>query len=384
MKLNSIQLLRAVAASLVVYHHFVTQPISNKVSSWQQNFYHLKNFGCIGVDLFFVISGFIIMYVANKYIGFTEGIQFLIRRYCRIVPIYYITTLLFLGVLLVLKFFKIFDFDSSYETLGNSLADSFLILPTTEKLWSFSPLLKVGWTLSFEWLFYLFFFITIIFKVKHKLSCLMCLIVSLVVSGQNLTSLDFRLIFLSNPILLEFLLGVMVCWIYLKYDRMPLYIAASCLVIGVSTYIFLIFYGFGYIWNHMNVLSGLLSLERFLLWGLPSSFIVMGCVFLEKSHRLNRIWNNPWVQLIGDASYSIYLVHPILFLLVVLPFEKVSSQLSIDIVILIQTLIAIICSVAFYILVEKPLLRFIYHHGLWIHSLRTEGNTTSLESSKTY
>jgi peptidoglycan/LPS O-acetylase OafA/YrhL len=70
MKINSIQYLRAIAATLVVYVHSLNF-IGNGNSN-QANFYFLKNFGAIGVDLFFVISGFIITYVSDNFNGFKD------------------------------------------------------------------------------------------------------------------------------------------------------------------------------------------------------------------------------------------------------------------------------------------------------------------------
>jgi exopolysaccharide production protein ExoZ len=65
MKLNSIQYLRAIASILVVYCHAIDIQVYFGISR-QQNFYYLQNFGAIGVDLFFVISGFIITYVSRN------------------------------------------------------------------------------------------------------------------------------------------------------------------------------------------------------------------------------------------------------------------------------------------------------------------------------
>ena len=156
-KLNSIQALRAAAAILVVYHHILNQNTGN-ATSWQQNFYHLRNFGSIGVDLFFVISGFIIMYVANTYTGLRESINFLVKRFCRINPVYYVATLFFVLVLII---FQMSGMNmaplSSSSKIVNSLYNAILIIPTNGNIESFSPLLTVGWTLSFEWLFYILF-----------------------------------------------------------------------------------------------------------------------------------------------------------------------------------------------------------------------------------
>src|SRR4051812_12308594 len=98
MRLNSIQFLRALAVLLVVYVHAADKHLS--AASFQQNFYFLKNFGAIGVDIFFNISGFIISYVASKYMGLWEGLGFLKKRFFRINPVYYLASLALLALLL--------------------------------------------------------------------------------------------------------------------------------------------------------------------------------------------------------------------------------------------------------------------------------------------
>lgn len=365
MKLKSIQFLRAVAAILVVYQHFVNQPLNNVVSL-QQNFYQLKNFGSIGVDLFFIISGFIIMYVANKHIEVLEGIQFLIKRYCRIVPMYYIATLLYLCVLLFLKKWGIYTIyvSSQFEVI-RSLSDTILIIPTSGDMYSFSPLLIVGWTLSFEWLFYIFFFVLILMGVKRKLFYIIGLISMLCLLGVIFNFNDLRLIFLTNPIMLEFLLGVTICWFYLKNNTIPFFVGLGCLLLGLASCIVLIIYGFGDIWHYENILSGHLSFKRFLVWGIPSSLIVTGCISLEKNKKLNFIWKNSWLQLAGDASYSIYLFHLIIYYLFLLLFKHINYFLPIDVIIIFQSLFAVICSIVFYKIVERPLLRIIGKSKLW-------------------
>lgn len=356
MKLNSIQFLRAVAATLVVYQHFVNQGAAN-VESWQKNFYHLKNFGCIGVDLFFVISGFIIMYVANEYTGVRSGFHFLLKRFIRINPIYYIATLLFLLALLIINELGYpNNYVSSYQKIITSLVDTLLIIPTVGDVESFSPFLLVGWTLSFEWCFYLLFFLLILCGVQRKTLFLIILLPLLSILAYFIKPSDFRLIFLTNPILLEFLMGVIICSIYLKKVSIPTYIGVICLFLGIISYILLIIFGFGDVWNYYGVLGGFLSLQRFLLWGLPSTLIVAGCVFLEKNKVFNRVWNNHWIVLAGDASFSIYLFHPILFALNMLLFTKLGYFAPVDTMIVLQVITAIVISIGFYNVVEKPLL----------------------------
>jgi exopolysaccharide production protein ExoZ len=154
MKLNSIQFLRAVAVTLVVYAHSIDLTMQFGKSR-QQDFYYLNNIGCIGVDLFFVISGFIITYVARNYSGTDQGLKFLQKRFYRINPIYYIASGLFIAVLIA----RLGGINSLYAVklklnLVPSIIDTLWIIPTSGSSLP-TPLLLIGWTLSFEWLFYI-------------------------------------------------------------------------------------------------------------------------------------------------------------------------------------------------------------------------------------
>lgn len=87
-KLYSLQYLKAIAALFVVYSHTISF-IGNGNSS-QSNFYYLKSFGAIGVDIFFVICGFIIAYISKDFIGKSDAKEFLIKRVIRINPSYFL------------------------------------------------------------------------------------------------------------------------------------------------------------------------------------------------------------------------------------------------------------------------------------------------------
>lgn len=362
MKLNSIQFLRAVAALMVVYDHSMTLQNSYG-ASYQQNFFELSRFGCIGVDLFFVISGFIITFVANNYQGKSQGLYFLEKRFYRINPIYYILTLTALAINLIQNIQPI---SLSIKTLFDSL----LIVPIKGDINDHNLLLGPGWTLIFEWLFYLLFFFIILLKVRHTVLFLIGIIILLVICGRIFKPTDLRLTIITNPIMLEFLLGCIICYIYLTVKRISVLIGFSCLLIGVVSYVYMIIFGFGDVWYYKFVLSGSLSVNRFLIWGIPSSLIVAGCIFLEKNGRLSRIWNNKYALLSGDASYSIYLMHFIVLKLLRLLYKKTGNFLPSDAMIWVQFFIAVAFSIWFYKLVEKPLLQ--YMHKNWI------GNNTSI------
>jgi exopolysaccharide production protein ExoZ len=375
MKLNSIQFLRAVATLLVVYNHSIILQKIYSVS-WQQNFFHLETFGCIGVDLFFVISGFIITYVANNYVGLKKGMHFLMKRFWRINPIYYIACLLCLVVYLLQLWANKIPIESSLKNTISSFTDSILIIPTAEHINLYTPLLAVGWTLAFEWLFYLFFFILILCKAKHKTLLLPCLILLSVACGLLLHSNDLRLIFLTNPIMLEFVLGVIICQLFLKCKKIPVYIGVGCLGAGLISYILLIIFGFGNVSYHISVIVGKVSATRFLIWGIPSSLIVAGCLFLDKNGRLNRLFNNKLAMLIGDASYSIYLLNLTIFNFLIIVYIKTGFFLPADAMIWIQMLFAVVISIGFYRLVEKPLIQ---HMPIYMQNITQDLRSPSLQ-----
>jgi exopolysaccharide production protein ExoZ len=352
-KLNSIQFLRAVAVLLVVYEHSMDAQIVYGVSA-QQKFYHLNGFGCIGVDLFFVISGFIITYVANKYRGLDDGLHFLEKRFWRINPVYYIATMLCLGVILLQLQA---DHNSFPKNIFSSLMDTILLIPTNSEIINFSPLLIIGWTLSFEWLFYVIFFFLIASNVKQKTLALSIVFLLLIGTGQLIKPDDLRLQFITNPILLEFLLGVIICQFYIKGTKVPTWAAATVLIIGLTSYILLIRFGYGNVWYYQFTINGEASLNKFLFWGIPSACIMFGCIFIEKNGLFRHLFDNKLSLLLGDASYSIYLIHFTLFSGLHLIYRKAGFFLPADYMIWLQMIFGVGIALLFYKWIEKPLLK---------------------------
>ncbi|NII27757.1 acyltransferase [Pseudoflavitalea sp. X16] len=355
MKLGSIQFLRGMAATLVVYAHSIdlTQRYGKP---WQGRFHYLSDVGCIGVDLFFVISGFIITYVAGKYTGASEGTQFLQKRFYRINPIYYIASIVYILSLMIRSWMAHKTYPIWSEKFINSALDTLMVIPLGD---GYSPLLMIGWTLSFEWLFYILFFLTILTRVKRKILLLSAIIGVLILLRYVLRPTDLRFAFITNPIMLEFLTGVLLCQLYLHLKKIPVWIPVLLLVVGIAGYVVLVFYNNPLIAAIMPIMNGSLSLDRFLYWGLPSGCIAAGCIFLDKAGKLNRLWNNRFSMLLGDASYSIYLVHFTAFSLLGILYRQVGFFLPPDLSIFFQVLVALGISIAFYWWVEKPLLKWL-------------------------
>lgn len=138
---DSIQALRGLAALFVVFQHV-----------------RFLNFGAFGVDIFFCISGFMIMFTTEKSTKY-----FFRKRLVRILPLYYLMTLgTYLSLLLFPSMFQQTRHDFSY------LAKSLLFIPFDIGSGAIQPLVRIGWTINCEMLFYLLFFIAFHISMKYR------------------------------------------------------------------------------------------------------------------------------------------------------------------------------------------------------------------------
>jgi exopolysaccharide production protein ExoZ len=356
MKLGSIQFLRAIAAILVVYAHSIDLQVQY-THSFQQNLYYLQDFGAFGVDIFFVISGFIISYSADRYKGGREGMQFLIKRFKRVNTVYYLATLLLLVTYIpsiFIRHTRVIPFDIILKSL--------VLLPVFDKGTFIDTILFPAWTLSFEWLFYLFFFWAIVSRTRSKERFLALLISALVITGflfNRFKGGNYQLSFITNPILLEFLLGIGLYGCYTKMN-IPKKMAITFLVTGSCICCYEIIKGYGTISLAYNTLDGSQSFIRFIKWGIPAGLLVAGCIFLEKARCGISFWNSRPIALLGDASYSIYLVNYTVNGLCAAVYMRAGFFLNPDLAVGLQLLLAISGGILFYKAVEKPLLKLLH------------------------
>lgn len=271
MKLHALQYLRAVAALAVVYSH-----ISIQVDGYKQ---YLADVGSFGVDIFFVISGFIMVYISKPT---DKPMAFMINRVRRVVPLYWFFTFLMAGILLILpNVFKATVFQ--WDTLLLSLT----FIPH----WSVAhdgfvwPIVAPGWSLIFEMYFYSVFALSLLLAQRFRLLFVIVVIstVFLLATLMNTGESAFYRFF-AKSMVFEFILGMLLAVAWKRGFTLP-----------SSTCWYLLALGFSIL---------LLSLPgpRIVEYGIASLIIVAACLFIN-------VKEYSWGVLLGDSSYSLYLSH---------------------------------------------------------------------------
>ena len=283
--LISIQILRAVAAWLVVYHHYM---------STLHNDERYTQLAILGVCIFFVISGFVMFHsLSNKACSAKE---FFVRRLIRIVPAYWFYT--FLTVLLSLIYAKEFLYDN--WNLTSLIASLFFIGAKVPYGLVYFPLLVVGWTLIFEIFFYVLLSLCIwIFGRFSFLACIFALIaLPLVWDKQWICAL-----LISNKVLWWFVYGIALGYVYIKLKNVShllLYFVGVALLILDAT---LLLHGQKFD-KHLQVVGGLNPFLAFLLIGSGLCFEPVLSKIRINAFRILRY--------LGDISYSTYLSHTLI------------------------------------------------------------------------
>jgi len=269
--LYSIQYLRALAVLAVVSYHAGQWVLSPVVV------------GAAGVDIFFIISGFV-MWTAT-WNQPADPLEFLRRRVVRIVPLYWLATVaLALGVLLMPGVIP------NVTLQGAHLAKSLLFIPHVNPQGYPFPFLAVGWTLNYEVIFYLAFAAALSAGREHRLAVLTWILAPLACLGMIYVPL-YHLF--ANPMLLQFLAGAVIARLWIQRALPSPRVGLVLALIG----------GLALVGTHWLGAQPDHFIRPF-LWGAPSACLVLGLVAAEPI--LPRI---AALRHLGDASYSIYLVH---------------------------------------------------------------------------
>lgn len=328
---------------LVVHAHAVDIIQRYGLNAKQIKWGYLENFGAIGVDIFFVISGFIIAYITKDMSSKEDAMHFIKKRFARIYPLYLCITI----ILILPSLPKI-----------EVLIKNFILIPFFDTPNSFIlPTISVAWSLSFELFFYCVILISILVaKKKHLLfTALFLILISTV--GSILKLKETHVQFLFNPIFLEFVLGMIVCEINFIVAEKKVVIAFFLIALATSFYTLLICFGYKNVSELPISIFGNKGLLRVVLWGIPSTILVAGFVFLEENKKY-RIFENKFLNLIGNASYSIYLTHILSFTIFIKLCSRKIETVNGDLLIFLLMCFAATGGVLIYLFLEKPLLIF--------------------------
>ncbi|MET3835921.1 exopolysaccharide production protein ExoZ [Brevundimonas sp. UYEF29] len=295
----------------------------------------LENFGAVGVDVFFVISGFIIATTTQGQTGVGAAGAFLWRRLRRVAAIYWLLSLpILIGM-------------ARGGTLSPEVAvATFLFWPFSGLEMTF-PALGPGWTLCFEMLFYAGFGLAIVGGRRVGWG-LIGAYAAMLAAGLVVAAPVLR--FWGAPIILEFLLGVGIAWVWRSAPRRLGVWAVWLAMLGFG--LGLVF-GYGGIDDVRALNDPWNGLRRALIWGLPSALLVFGVVRTDRAPgRLSQA-----AAFMGDASYSIYLVHVLVIRALGRMFESGMVALPGDAVVGLTVIASLAAGAVVHVWIERPLLR---------------------------
>jgi peptidoglycan/LPS O-acetylase OafA/YrhL len=332
-RLDALQGVRGIAALLVVVAHSVEN--FNEVEGETTRSFLADACGILGVNTFFVISGFLMIYVHGDEFGQSKAPRnYYSRRMARILPLYWAFTLVY-AIRYIL----------SDDATWLDVMRSFLFVPYRDDAGLWQPVLHQGWTLNYEMLFYLFFGLSLFFArgVWMVFTIFAALVLSHAVFGYT-DSLG-PLFFWSEPIILYFLAGL-VLGLLRRRVNWGLSFAAA----GASSMVVLFVFVLSVAKFH--------TAPHFFAFALPiTSIMIVSLVALAREDA-DRAWPRRFADLLGNISYSVYLSH----LLVIAPAAKIILGRLFPDMPLPVFLVLMLCATAIfgylvYKLVEKPLIK---------------------------
>ncbi len=290
----NLQVLRAVAAILVFFYHSEIYWKSVLPSTW------LFNLGLAGVDVFFVLSGYIM--AATTASRDVTAASFLSHRIFRIIPLYWVVTLLF-----TLLFFLGFNPVGVTELTPEYLAKSLFFIPFLRG-GAAEPIVTVGWTLNYEIFFYLIFSLCLLIPGMRARHPAVVMLILLALLPRVFGSQNFYAIYYGNPIMLEFCFGIASyhCLKWMGTNFKPKWMPAFAAVFLLTSLVLFFTPTLGL--SEIEATQGSLASAyiRPFTWGLAGFFAVLSAVILE---RVRLVWHRFGLVEIGNASYSIYLIH---------------------------------------------------------------------------
>jgi len=334
--LLNLQFLRGIGALLVVADHAIARLVKHGgyPSAYEQLAWRV---GTVGVEVFFAISGFIMVYTMGDLFGRSENAgQFLRRRFLRIAPLYYLTTAAMIAMVVLLKH----EPPPALSELARSLA----FIPYWSAPGMLRPVYELGWTLNWEVFFYLLFAAAMLLPLRIGLPLVLAVLAMLAGGGQFAPDgematgqLGALAAFYADPIALYFALGVVIAVLHRRWgarqtrapDLLLCAVAGAALLIaGISAQI-------------PDLLAALLAVAL--------ASLLRGAAPAPRWGAICRV--------LGDTSYAVYLTHsfilgPICAAFVKLPFR---GPMVIVIEVVIAWCMALILAWLTWRYVERPI-----------------------------
>jgi len=304
------------------------------------DFETLNALGGFGVDLFFVISGFVMTYITWNEPRSSSAIwPFLKRRLVRIMPIYWLYTLFLVALGLALP--RLFTQTIDIATVILSL----LLIPYTPVGANPAPILAVGWTLSFEMYFYGLVALGLLFPRRPFIIGMGIYFIACVTASFFYEFSSPIISLATNTLILEFYFGVLIAVAYMRYGKIDEKIGLCGLVVAIPTLALVTYFNAPF---HL----------RGIIWGVPAAGFV--CWFISREQK-NMFMRKAIWQKLGASSYTIYLTHCILlaalgrfgYSLGLMP------RIPTDFYIILTSAICIAIGHGLFLTVEQPLGRFV-------------------------
>lgn len=339
--IGNLQILRLVAAAMVLFGHLNHEVLKKPALAagfvpFQPIWWHC------GVDIFFVVSGFIMALITRDSFGRPGAAgRFLRARIIRLVPMYWLfTTLTLLAMMLVPGEMR------HHTTDWQQVLGSYTFVPLTMNAdGAPRPVMILGWTLNYEMLFYVIFACAMRLDRRRGLVAVAVTLLTLAAVGLIFPlPLPFKV--WCDPIVLEFLLGIGLQGLWRRFGPLPTWAGLALVAQG---YLAMAAFMAGGIANHFDAWR--------LIWGgVPAAMIATGVLLLREPPvpgPIKRIFMAG-----GDASYALYLSHPFILSAVALVCAQ-AGLVSAPLYLGIAFVACVGFSGIFYRKCEKPLLQLL-------------------------
>lgn len=330
-KIHSIQFLRFVAASLVVLFHAHLAISSRLLPSPADDYeLYLFGFGAVGVHIFFVISGYIMVLTNSQSGKRFDAPRFFKKRIIRIYPIYWLLAALYILVNSIIGV--------SYDFSAYELVAALLLIPGNAPL-----IIGPAWTLSFEMYFYLIFGVAMLIGLFRGIFLLSVFFFLMIAFGMVVGPFVQPMAMLTSTLLIEFLFGAWIAYFTIN-RKLPRWLGIGATISSIGLF------GAG-------IAIGFESLPSVIIWGIPSAFLILGAVVMEQYHLPEFVKK---LSALGDSSYTLYLAHILVITLLISASKAAGlSFMPILIMAVVFTVIAIFLSHLFHLRIEAPMTRLL-------------------------